>query len=31
LLTVAKQNQATLVIATHDQRLKSKITNLIQL
>jgi ABC-type lipoprotein export system ATPase subunit len=31
LLTIAKQNQATLVIATHDQRLKSKITNLIQL
>lgn len=31
LLTVANQNQATLVIATHDQRLKSKITNLIQL
>ena len=31
LLTVAKQNQATLVIATHDQRLKSKIRNLIQL
>ena len=31
LLTVANQNEATLVIATHDQRLKSMITNLIQL
>ncbi len=31
LLSVANQNQATLVIATHDQRLKSKIKNLIQL
>jgi putative ABC transport system ATP-binding protein len=31
LLEVAKQNQAALIIATHDQRLKSKIKNLIQL
>jgi len=31
LLNVAKQNQAALVIATHDQRLKIKINNLIQL
>lgn len=31
LLTVANQNQSTLVIATHDQRLKSKITTLIHL
>jgi putative ABC transport system ATP-binding protein len=31
LQNVAKQNKATLLIATHDQRLKSKITTLIQL
>ncbi len=31
LLTVADQNKATLIIATHDQRLKNKIKNLIQL
>jgi putative ABC transport system ATP-binding protein len=31
LLEVAQQNQAALIIATHDQRLKSKIKNLIQL
>lgn len=31
LLSVADQNKATLIIATHDQRLKSKINNLIQL
>lgn len=31
LLSVAEQNKATLIIATHDQRLKSKIKNLIQL
>jgi ABC-type lipoprotein export system ATPase subunit len=31
LLAVAQQNQAALIIATHDQRLKSKIKNLIQL
>jgi ABC-type lipoprotein export system ATPase subunit len=31
LLSIAKQNNATLIIATHDQRLKNKIKNLIQL
>jgi len=31
LLEVAKQQKATLVIATHDQRIKSKIKNIIQL
>ncbi len=31
LLSVADQNKATLIIATHDQRLKNKIRNLIQL
>ncbi len=31
LLSVASQNNSTLVIATHDHRLKSSITNLIQL
>lgn len=31
LVSVAEQNKATLIIATHDQRLKSKIKNLIQL
>jgi ABC-type lipoprotein export system ATPase subunit len=31
LVSVAKQNQATLIIATHDQRLKNRIHNLIQL
>jgi putative ABC transport system ATP-binding protein len=31
LLSVAEQNQAALVIATHDQRLKNKIKNVIQL
>ena len=31
LLSVARQNKATLIIATHDQRLKNKIKNLIQL
>ncbi|MBN8576631.1 MAG: ATP-binding cassette domain-containing protein [Cytophagales bacterium] len=31
LLSVAAQNGASLLIATHDQRLKSKIHNLIQL
>jgi putative ABC transport system ATP-binding protein len=31
LLQVAEQNEAILIIATHDQRLKSKIKNLIQL
>jgi len=31
LISVAKQNNATLIIATHDQRLKNKISNLIQL
>lgn len=31
LLSVAEQNKATLIIATHDHRLKSKIKNLIQL
>jgi len=31
LLSVADQNKATLIIATHDQRLKNKIKNLIQL
>lgn len=31
LLDVASQNKATLVVATHDQRLKDKITRQIQL
>jgi putative ABC transport system ATP-binding protein len=31
LLSVADQNRATLIIATHDQRLKDKVKNLIQL
>jgi ABC-type lipoprotein export system ATPase subunit len=31
LLSVATQNKATLIIATHDQRLKNKVKNLIQL
>jgi putative ABC transport system ATP-binding protein len=31
LLEVAQQNEAALIIATHDQRLKSKIKNMIQL
>jgi putative ABC transport system ATP-binding protein len=31
LMSVADQNKATLIIATHDQRLKNKIKNLIQL
>ncbi len=31
LLSVADQHKATLIIATHDQRLKSKVKNLIQL
>lgn len=31
LLSVADKNKATLIIATHDQRLKNKIKNLIQL
>jgi ABC-type lipoprotein export system ATPase subunit len=31
LITVAQQNSATLLIATHDQRLKDKIKNVIQL
>jgi len=31
LIAVAQQQQATLLIATHDQRLKNKIKNLIQL
>jgi ABC-type lipoprotein export system ATPase subunit len=31
LLSVADQNKATLIIATHDQRLKNKVKNLIQL
>lgn len=31
LLSVAAQNNATLIIATHDQRLKNKVKNLIQL
>ena len=31
LLKVATDNQATLIVATHDQRLKSKIVNQIQL
>lgn len=31
LISVAQQNQATLIIATHDQRLKNRIHNLIQL
>jgi ABC-type lipoprotein export system ATPase subunit len=31
LLEVALQNEAALIIATHDQRLKSKIKNVIQL
>lgn len=31
LLSVAQQNEATLVIATHDQRLKAKISHHLQL
>lgn len=31
LISVAQQNQATLLIATHDQRMKNKIKNVIQL
>lgn len=31
LVSVAQQNQATLIIATHDHRLKNRIHNLIQL
>jgi putative ABC transport system ATP-binding protein len=31
LLSVAAQNKATLIIATHDHRLKNKVKNLIQL
>jgi len=31
LLSVADKNKATLIIATHDQRLKNKVKNLIQL
>lgn len=31
LLDVASRNNSTLVVATHDQRLKNKITNQIQL
>lgn len=31
LFSVAEQNQAALIIATHDQRLKNKIKNVIQL
>lgn len=31
LISVAQQNQVTLLIATHDQRLKNKIKNVIQL
>jgi ABC-type lipoprotein export system ATPase subunit len=31
LLSVADKNRATLIIATHDQRLKDKVKNLIQL
>lgn len=31
LFLVAEQNNATLIIATHDQRLKNKIKNVIQL
>jgi ABC-type lipoprotein export system ATPase subunit len=31
LLSVASQNRATLIIATHDQRLKDKVRNQIQL
>jgi ABC-type lipoprotein export system ATPase subunit len=31
LISVAGKNNATLIIATHDQRLKNKIKNLIQL
>ena len=31
LLSLADKNKATLIIATHDQRLKSKVKNLIQL
>jgi putative ABC transport system ATP-binding protein len=31
LISVAQQNKATLIIATHDQRLKNRIHNLIQL
>ncbi len=31
LIEAAAQNQATLIVATHDQRLKNKITRQIQL
>lgn len=31
LLSVADKNKATLIIATHDQRLKNKVKNLIRL
>lgn len=31
LISVAQQNQATLIIATHDQRLKGRVKNVIQL
>jgi len=31
LLSLADKNKATLIIATHDQRLKDKVKNLIQL
>jgi putative ABC transport system ATP-binding protein len=31
LLSVAAHNKSTLVVATHDQRLKGKISNLVQL
>lgn len=31
LISVAQQNQATLIIATHDQRLKDRVKNVIQL
>jgi len=31
LMSLADKNKATLIIATHDQRLKNKINNLIQL
>ena len=31
LLSVAEQNQSTLIVATHDQRLKDKISNQLKL
>ena len=31
LMDVAKENGSTLIVATHDQRVKNKINNLIQL